>query len=50
MQYLRRIMPRFDAGIELLYAYGKHHPGGRRSTLSYAARYNGARSINVALL
>lgn len=39
--YLRRITPRLDAGVELVYQYGRQIPGRQISVLSYAARYAG---------
>ncbi len=44
-QFLRRIHPRIDLGMEYVYQYGKQIPGGRISVLSYAARYNGTAFI-----
>ncbi|KRZ51664.1 Mitochondrial import receptor subunit TOM40 -like protein [Trichinella nativa] len=39
--YFRRVHPRVDVGVELLYQYGKNVPGGQNTLLNYAARYSG---------
>ncbi|KRY89838.1 Mitochondrial import receptor subunit TOM40 -like protein [Trichinella pseudospiralis] len=39
--YFRRVHPRVDVGVELLYQYGKNIPGGQNTLLNYAARYSG---------
>ena len=40
-QYLRRVVPRLDLGLELVYQYGKNVPGTQFSTVQYALRYTG---------
>jgi mitochondrial import receptor subunit TOM40 len=37
--YLRRVHPKLDLGLELVYQYGRQIPGAQISVLSYAARY-----------
>lgn len=43
LQYLHRLMPRLDVGIELTHQQGVQVPGApsTMSVLSYGARYNG---------
>ncbi|VDO96381.1 unnamed protein product [Soboliphyme baturini] len=38
---LRRVTPFLDLGVEAVCQYGRNVPGGKFSTLSYAARYLG---------
>lgn len=45
---LRRVHPRLDLGIELMYQYGRMIPQQQFSLLSYAARYNGTRFSSIS--
>ena len=40
-QYLQRVTPSLDLGVELLFQYGQQIPGGMVSVLSAAGRYSG---------
>lgn len=39
--YLRRVTPRLDVGVELIYQRSRQLPGAQLSILQYAGRYTG---------